>query len=205
MSGTEVTLVLGGCTLSTLDCEACEQYLSWLAKGDVAPEGTAGLRWALAHSDEGVTWGRYDSGARVWRLGDQVVPEVSPSIRREALQELRIFGESAEVLIWRTDKGLRGRVIKDAPHTSDSPRPLDETRLLRGSYVVKPCEHGFTHISDQAGAEQVVPLEVTNERLPAAPVLLQVRHYYESDADTGAVRIAATRLVTLTSGDGHGA
>jgi hypothetical protein len=31
-----------------------------------------------------------------------------------------------------------------------------------------------------------------------------VRHYCEADAETGAVRIAATRLVSLAPGGAHG-
>ncbi|MGE4056659.1 MAG: CRISPR-associated protein Csx19 [Vicinamibacterales bacterium] len=213
MTAAEASPVLAGCDLSMLDYAACQRYLAWLLgeKEATEPEGATGLVWALAHSDDGVTWGRHDASAKVWRLGNQAVPEVSPPIRPEALQELRLFGEAGEVLIWRTDADLRGRMLLDAgpgadrPNESDSLRPSDESRILRGEHVVERSEHGFSHVGDRTGAEQVLPLEVTKEQLRAAQVRLEVRHYYESDADTGAVRIVATRLVRLTAGGSHGA
>lgn len=204
---------LAGCDLTPLDSPTCERYISWLLgeENTAVPEEASGLVWALAHCDDGVTWGCYDAAARAWRLGNQVAPEVSPPIRSETLQELRLFGEDGEVLIWRTDAGFQGRVLREADPAADrndeaNPlRPLDESRVLRGALVVAQCEHGFTHIGDGTGAEQVLPLAVSNEQLRNAQIRLNVCHYYESDADTGAVRIAATRFVTLTTGGSHGA
>jgi len=212
MNAGEAPLALAGFDPTPLESPACERYVSWLLgeENATAPEDASGLVWALAHCDDGVTWGRYDAAARAWRLGDQVAPEVSPPIRPATLQELRLFGERSEVLIWRTDAGLRGRVLSEAAPTADRDdeanplRPSDESRVLRGTLVVPECDHGFTRIGDGAGAEQVLPLAASDEQLRAAQVSLDVRHYYEADAETGAVRIAATRLVRLTPGGTHG-
>ena len=211
---TAATLALTGCHLEALDAAECARHLAWLLgeKEATEPERATGLVWALAHCDDGVTWGRYNAAAKVWRLGNQVAPEVSPPIRPETLQELRLFGETSEVLIWRIDAALRGRILRetDPPaDRSDRSNPLrpspDETRILHGDHVVAQCEHDFSHIGDRTGAEQVLPFAVTDEHLRITRVRLQVRHYYESDAETGAVRIAATRLVKLTQGGSHGA
>jgi CRISPR-associated protein (TIGR03984 family) len=215
MTALESPLALAGCELASLDSSTCERYVSWLLgdENTPTPEGATGLVWALAHCDDGVTWGRYDQAARAWRLGNQVAPGVSPPIRPETLQELRLFGEDAEVLIWRTDAGLRGRVLRHSDFAADRDdaagplRPLDESRIVRGSLALAQCEHGFTHIGDGTGAEQVLPIEVSDEQLRAARIRLVVRHYFEADGETGTVRIAATRLVrlaSLASGGGHG-
>lgn len=214
MNAVEAPLALAGCKLGPLDSSTCQQYLCWLrGERNEAPDSAIRLVWALAHCDDGVTWGRYDQAARAWRLGNQVAPGVSPPIRPETLQELRLFGEDAEVLIWRTGAGLRGRVLRDSDFAADRDdaagplRPLDESRIVRGSLVLAQCEHGFTHIGDGTGAEQVLPLSVSGEQLQSARVRLDVRHYHEADETTGAVRIAATRLVrlaSLASGGGHG-
>lgn len=209
---TSTSPVLAGCELWVLDSAACEPYLAWLlGEGEaVAPAGTA-LNWALAHCDDGVTWGRFDAETKVWRLGNQVAPSVSPPIRRQSLQELRLFGDTSEVLIWRREGKLRARVIRehspaaDPDDASNPLRPSNESRMLRGDHVVARYEHDFTHVGDRTGAEQVLPLAVTPEQLRMGRVRLAVRHYYESDSETGAVRIAATRLFTLTSGGSHGA
>jgi CRISPR-associated protein (TIGR03984 family) len=212
MNTAEAPLALAGCDLTPLDSVTCERYVSWLlGEGDAAATGVSpGLVWALAHCDDGVTWGTYDAGAKTWHLGNRVAPEVSPPIRSKTLQELRLFGEGGEVLIWRTDEGLQGRFLREAEPPIDRSdeanplRPLDEPRILRGTLVLAECEHGFTHVGDGAGAEQVLPLAVNKEQLRAAQVRLDVRHYYEVDEVIGAVRIAATRLVRLTVGGAHG-
>lgn len=216
-----------GCSIEALDGAMCGRYLAWVLGGqgvtvaegvietssDVPirgvtgeqhaelPIGTDKVVWCLAHCDDGITWGRYDVGTKAWRLGSTVVPTVSPRIRYETLQELRIFGQSGEVLIWRADSELRGRLLLDTnPSTGkDDPlRPSDERRILRGDSVRSNAERDFTYIADSAGAEQVIPLKVANSDLNARRVRLHMRHYWEQDPDIGAVRIAATRLVELS-------
>ena len=95
-------------------------------------------------------------------------------------------------------------MLRDAgsPTEPDDPlRTSDERRILRGDTVRSALRQGFTHITDRAGAEQVIPLTVTADHLQRRLVRLHVRHYWEEDSDedapTGAVRIAATRLVGL--------
>lgn len=213
MTAADTSPALAGCDLSPLDSAACRPYLAWLLgeNGADVPKEAGGLVWALAHCDDGVTWGCYDAEAKAWQLGDRVAPQISPPIRLQTLQELRIFGEPGEALIWRAEEGIRGRLLRETTpvsnrsDTSNPLRPSDESRILRGDRVVASGEHGFTHIGDRAGAEQVLPLTVTTKQLQAGQVRLLLRHYYESDAGTGAVRIAATRLVTLMLGGGHDA
>lgn len=213
MTSAEANSALSGCEVTKLEAATCQRYLAWLLGEDDAakPQGATGLVWALAHCDEGVTWGRFDPKLNIWRLGNQVAPDVSPPIRRESLQEVRLFGQSGEVLIWRTEEGLQGRMLCDSgpssSHTDPSIfiPPSNESRILRGSYVIRSYEHGFSRVGDVTGAEQVLPLEVTNEQLRSGQVRLEVRHYFESDASTGAVRVAASRLVGIIAGGKYGA
>ncbi|HDH26706.1 MAG TPA: hypothetical protein ENH00_11040 [Actinobacteria bacterium] len=163
------------------------------------------FKWALAHCDDGVTWGTFDTDLSSWRLGSEVVPDVSPPIREQTIQELRLFGETGEVLIWRTEEGLRGRILHelippaDRTDEMDPLRPSDEARILRGDSVRGGSEPGFTRVVDRTGAEQVIPADTTAEQLRKRRVRLQVRHYWEQDPESGAVRIAATRLLKLTT------
>lgn len=194
-----------GCVIRPVETDA---YLAWLLGGQQAaiPEDATGLVWALAHCDDGVTWGRYAvPDAPSWNFGNQFFPDVSPAIQRESLQELRIFGKKAEVLIWRTDSGLRGRMLResdppaDRNDVSDPLRPSDESRIVRGDECLETPQSGFAHVADRTGAEQVIPLEVSDQQLQKRLIRLCVRHYYEQDRESGAVRIAATRLVDLTT------
>lgn len=195
-----------GCVIQPINAAA---YLSWLLgeQSETIPKDTVGLVWALAHCDDGVTWGRRSGpGAPSWNFGNQFFPDVSPAIRRERLQELRIFGTDAEILIWRTDSGLRGRMLRenDPPagrNLSDPLRPSDESRIVRGDRLIGTSESGFSRITDRTGAEQVIPIEVSDQQLQKRSVRLCVKHYYNQDGESGAVRIVATRLVKLTAED----
>lgn len=213
MTWIESASVLDGCELAALDSARCGQYLSWMLgeDGAASPEETHGLRWALAHCDDGVTWGCFDAERKVWHLGSHVAPKISPQVRAESLQEVRFFGEAREVLIWRAGRDLRGRVLQDGDlasrpgATSSSLRPSDESRILRGVHVIAQCEHEFTHVGDHTGSEQVLPLAVTTDQLRAGRVRLAARHYFESDEETGVARVAATRLVKLATEVPYGA
>lgn len=213
MTGSESSSVLDGCELAALGSARCGLYLSWLLgkDGSAPPEEAHGLRWALAHCDDGVTWGRFDAEQQVWRLGSDVAPKISPQVRAESLQEVRFFSEAREVLIWRAGRDLYGRVLQDGDRmsrpgaTSSSLRPSDESRILRGVSAITQYEHDFTHVGDHTGSEQVLPLAVTTDQLRTGRVRLAARHYFESDSETGVARVAATRLVKLVTEVVYGA
>jgi CRISPR-associated protein (TIGR03984 family) len=151
--------------------------------------------WVLAHCDDGVTWGRLKSGG--WHLGSAVFPDLSPQPSPTNLQEMRLFSRTHEVHIWRADGGFRGRIVRDdGPVVGDDPTcPVDETRILLGTRVLHQ-RNGFTRLGDGRGAEQAVPVELSQIDVSHPPVL-RVRHYFTRDRQTGAVFVVLTRLVDL--------
>lgn len=195
---------VAGCDIAPMESAECETYLRWLAgeDGPAAPAGATDFTSALAHCDDGVTWGKWDAAENRWRTGNEAFSKISPLVRRETLQELRLFGEAGEVLIWRTEAGFRGRKLRDRDEAvPESLRPDTEDRILRGDFVREKLADGFSCIADLAGAEQVVPMEVSEGALKTRRVRLQVRHYFQRDEqNTGAVRVAATRLVGISGG-----
>ncbi|WP_129675900.1 CRISPR-associated protein Csx19 [Candidatus Chloroploca sp. Khr17] len=211
MTGSDHSVQLFGCDLLPLDAVACEQYLAWLIgeAGTAEPNALGSARWLLAHSLDGITWGRYERTTQTWLLGHTIAPEISPPLQRQMLLELRIFGAAGEVLIWRTDDGLRGRVLREdgEAYQRDNPlRPADEERIVLGRHILETHHTaGFTHVRDGTAKEQVLPLVVSEQDLRSGKVRLVIRNYYEADATTGVVRIAATRLVKLTIGGNDGA
>lgn len=184
---------LSGVSIERLSGDRCVSIVDWLAGRAESPALGPELHWALAHSDDGVTWFRRDPNG--WRSGHGVYPEISPPLRAPRLQELRVFGVEAEVLIWRAEGGLRGRLATDAAVEKDAPPPLDEARLLRGEGPGVAMAGEFTHVQDAAGAEQVLPL-LWPCQVAERPAL-RCRHYFECCPETGVSRVALTRLLEV--------
>lgn len=184
-----------GCQIERLDHTASKAWLDWVLGHATAPMELGAPAWALCHCDDGVTWGRLESGA--WKLGSSVFPDLCPTPSEISIQELRVFSRAAEVLLWRADDGLRGRVLWDSvpPLSDGATRPADEDRLLLAGRGGEPRD-GFTRVGDGTGAEQALPLRVTDGPSTSWPRLC-VRHYFARDAETGGVRVAATRLVEV--------
>ena len=190
---------LEGCTIKPLDCQRCQSVVDWITGGGLPVAGFDGLVWVLAHCRDGVTWGQFDRGSRSWRLSSTPFPDLSPKITGLNLIEMRLFGPEEEVLIWHARKGFSGRRLLDE-QTQDqkSPtKPDDETRILLGDRLVDDAKEGFTRVSTASGMEQAVPLECEDGDFTGGrqPLRLKVRQYFEQDAQTGAVRVAASRLV----------
>jgi len=179
---------IGGARIDPLDAAQVNAWLDWLTSTGPTPAEPHNVLFALAHCDSGVTWGYLDD-QRQWQLGTAVDPGLCPVPTARSLHELRLFGYTAEVLIWRGDDGLQGRILADdqtAFERSDALRPLNEGRRLRGKRGDQ--RNGFVPYVDVGGSQHLAP--------SAFPEEFSVRHYLEQDPATGAVRIAVTRLVS---------
>lgn len=187
------------CTFEQLDHEACLGYLSWLTQGAGDRTSDLSVEWLLAHCYDGVTWGRLGED-HSWQVSSMVFPDLCPCISASNLLELRLFGQEREILIWRTEGGFFGRSLKDqlVLEKTDPCRPDNETRILMGNKY-RELKEGFTLIATARGMQQAVPLECTVDHFSGNrwPLRLTVRHYFEEDKKTGAVRIGASRLVNV--------
>lgn len=190
-------MTLAGCTVDALASEACGGLLAW-ALGEPAPQHEDELRWLLAHGDDGITWGFRDVGG-TWQLASTRFPEIAPAIAAETLSTLRLFGPTQEVLMWRTDGTLEGRRVTDGGDVAeDWLRPKSEQRVVLGDRLLERRD-GFARVGSPTGAELVVPLDLPDDCFRGGrwPLRLEVRHYFQALADSGAVRIAMTRLVDM--------
>jgi len=151
------------------------------------------LRWLLAHADDGVIWGQVrDDGLH---LSSAVFPSVSPPLRAETLQQARLFGPEAELLLWKNETGWQARIIQDA--SGENGEYYDETHLLWGTDV-EERQDGFALLREgREGLRHAPPLP---ENVPP-PVHLRVRHYVKYDSD-GQAYIAYSRLVALETQGG---
>lgn len=189
-----------GCTIETLDNEACQPYLFWVIDSVELGQHIKDIAWLLAHCHDGVTWGCLNDD-QSWRLSSKFFPELCPYISKSNLLEIRLFGLDREILIWRTEKGFSGRCLIDKPgqKNNDPCRPDDEIRILLGDRVLETTKEGFTRVRTKSGMEQAIPLECADKDCIEGrwPFRLKMRHYFEKDMKTGAVRVAASRLVKV--------
>ena len=160
-------------------------------------------QWVLAFADDGVIWGRFDGDGGL-RLSSDIAPLVSPQLRQETLQELRLFGEEAELLLWRDGRGnWRARVLRDTGATEPDNVEcwrFDEDQILWGTDGELLGSSGFTLMTDgEQGMQHVVPLKAQGKwSVDSRPLRLTVRHYVETDKN-GMARVVASRLVKIHS------
>lgn len=197
------------------DAKDSAVLLNWLTE----QAKTHGSCFLLAHLDDGVVWGemfgdRLVLASEVLReMEPQNNPEVkaaydfTPPLRLETLQQARLFGENAELLLWRDgDNKLSARLIKDTndPTSADWLEYFDEPQLLWGTHGIPAkiesdheLNEKFTLIWEGSqGMHQIIPIKLEvddNSKIVKnkAPKL-RVRHYLNKE---GEARIMASRLV----------
>ena len=192
---------LYGCTLTSFS--KGKELLAWVrGEGEAVPEA-AGTCWLLAHCDDGVVWGRYDTTQGNWKLSSGPFPCISPELKEDNLQQLRLFGEDMEVLIWRTENNFQGRILQDAKDPDEKElHPLKEKRILVGDRILDEPDDNFTLVGDAGGSRHAVPIcckaeDFEKRGRPHWPLRLAVKHYLTQDQDTGVVRVTASRLVEV--------
>ncbi|MCB9422746.1 MAG: TIGR03984 family CRISPR-associated protein [Ardenticatenaceae bacterium] len=160
--------------------------VDWLAK-----QGSP-YRWLLAHTFDGIIWGRLDVGG--WQLSSGMLPS-SPQFIQAELLELRLFGATSEAYVWRDGADLYYRTILDGSGVSYD--YYDETYILWGTSS-KPAKNDFTILSDGAqGLRHAVPFKINMPEGNGRPARLIMRHYIERHKETGLARIKMSRLQAL--------
>lgn len=166
-------------------------FITGPANWIVAQARKFGLRYLLAHADDGVIWGRIDNDGL--HISHGIAP-TSPPLRASTLQQARIFGLPGEVLLWRDDDGWHARFATDTPGNDDD--IIDEDHILSGN-TVETVKDGFTLLREGAqGMRHAVPIVITAEQLKHHQLRLRVRHYITENED-GEASITMSRLVQL--------
>lgn len=170
-----------------------------------AQPGVGREAWFLAHADDGVIWGKLRDGTLV--TSNEIFSHISPPLRAETLQEARLFGEKAEVRIWRDRRGFSACRIED--QDSEGAEAFDETYVLWGTRMEKQ-DQGFTLVTEgRQGLRHAVPLQIEETTLGSSgttkhPLRLRVRHYIAYDEESGQAFLALSRLVELFTEGGQG-
>jgi len=191
----------GGPDPTALGGDATGAARQWLLK-QARAHTDHGLRWLLAHADDGVIWGRFDDdgGALVTSheaaRGDGDAPAVCPPLRTATLQQARLFGAGGELLLWReggADRRLRARLIHDTERDADWQQSFDERQMLWGTGG-RALDHGFFFWKHGAeGLRHALPFPPDRSGDDdLRPRRLVVRHYLSPE---GPARVVASRLV----------
>jgi len=152
--------------------------------------------WLLAYAEDGVIWGKLEHGKLALPQTD------TPPLAPLTLLEARLFGETGEIHIWRTDDGFRACRVTE--HASEF-GAFDEWQRLWGTEADGTSNpgDGFTLLVDgQEGLRHAVPIDVrphhfTKRHPRFQPALIQTHHYFQVDEKTGVTSIALSRLVSI--------
>jgi CRISPR-associated protein (TIGR03984 family) len=160
-----------------------------------------GLKWLLAHADDGVIWGRFE-GTKLVTSHEAAADhagarESCPPLEGETLREARVFSEKAELFLWRgVDRQWCGRVIRDAREGEEPTweEAYDEAQMLWGT-TSQPLDQDFTlMVHGSQGQRHALPMRImSRDGRPVLPRLV-VRHYLGPD---DIATIVASRLVKL--------
>lgn len=157
--------------------------------------------WWLAHSDDGLVWGRNING--VWHCSaEESFGGFSVGLSEDNLQTLRVFGEEAELMVWRRNGNWKGRVLQDGDNVPPTFQPICEDQVLFGQFedADSAQQGGLFSLQRDGGTRQVVlPIGTPEER--ALPLIgqewrLRVKHHVEQEA-SGAMRVVGSRLVKV--------
>lgn len=164
------------------------------------------LPYLLAHAEDGVIWGRFDTDNGSLITAREVFPECKfPELRLNTLQQCRFFGKTGEVLLWNSSGKWRSRLILETKAseliTKKQIGLIPESQILWGTKGQENKVHGFTLLSDGSqGLKHAVPIIDINfdadEKELKRPVKLEVHHYFCYDSD-GVAQIFLSRLVSL--------
>ncbi|MDY7006113.1 MAG: CRISPR-associated protein Csx19 [Cyanobacteriota bacterium] len=119
-----------------------ENLIVWIEK----QANQSQLNYLLIHGEDGIIWGKCENSELI--TPNQAFPnENLPELRLETLQQCRIFGEKAEVLLWRKTNNWKARLIPDNSNVDYIP----EEQIIWGTKGEE--QNGFTFLSD--GSEEL--------------------------------------------------
>ncbi|MGB0384011.1 MAG: type III-D CRISPR-associated protein Csx19 [Ardenticatenaceae bacterium] len=172
----------------TVDDSFNDDPASWLVKQ--AQEH--GLRYLLAHADDGVIWGRVDDDKLL--TSHDVMPKYSPKLCSITLQQCRLFSQRGELLLWNDEGQWCARLVTD--HNISEEDYFEEKQILWGDKVDRVDKKTtFSFMREGAqGMRHAVPIYVLKEEAQNRRLRLIVRHFITYNND-GEASIRTSRLV----------
>lgn len=145
--------------------------------------------YVLVHADDGVIWGIVKDGNLT--LDWHVYPELKVLLRWETVQQLRLFGSTAERFVWRDHTGWRS-----AYKTDDDDDEVIKQHMLLWGEVNGPPDQGFCLCKEGAqGLMHAPPAGHLSGVGPGAQLRLVVHQSIQFDESHGQMVINNARLV----------
>ncbi|MCA9952118.1 MAG: TIGR03984 family CRISPR-associated protein [Anaerolineales bacterium] len=157
------------------------------------------LAYLLSHHDDGVVWGRFENEG--WTFSAEKFA-ISPEFSPETLQECRVFGETAELFIWRNGNNTLQASLLLEDENSKQMKCFDQQQLLWGDTSEQQRDN-FTILAESSqGLRHAVPINVylNRNQYPPHRVALKVRHYIAYDNHQAYVkwsRLTGIKQVTV--------
>lgn len=193
----KISTIASAITPVTVEAAFAVDPAGWL----LAQAQTHQLKYLLAHADDGVIWGKVEPDS-LWLSGNEK-PAVSPPLRAATLQQARLFGSNAELMLWRVNDGWSARLITDS--RDGDTLYYDEKQILWGNNRLKDeSNDNYTVTADgEQGFRQIIPLPSVGEQFANKnrPFYLMVRHYLTRDETSGLYRVTLSRLTNLNVED----
>lgn len=174
--------------------QTSNELVQWL----IEQENEVGSQcWLLGYADDGVIWGKIDDHKMV-TAADVFNPEYPgtfPVLNLDKLQKASLFGERAEIRLFRRGGSWLALKIEENPF-ADVSDSFVRTYILWGNRA-RARIGGWTWVEDgQLGIHQALPLEMP-EKILHRIIRIDIRYYIDYEDDHGQARIAAKRLCNL--------
>lgn len=172
------------------DISTTDALYDWLSQ--FATEGDI----LLAHAVDGVIWGRISNGQLQPLTSHHIDPKISPELRVETLQQLRLFNAERELYLWRDGDGWQARHANEF-HDENDPAVLEEYHILWGTKGTLK-KHGFTLLEDGSqGLRHIIPIDASGVNEKNIRACMWVHHYLDKDSETGVASIVYSRLAGI--------
>jgi CRISPR-associated protein (TIGR03984 family) len=179
------------------DIPATEVLYDWLlhymTDGDIL----------LAHAVDGVIWGKVVDGQL--SISHDVDSKISPELRVETLQQLRVFNAERELYLWQDRGGWQACYANEFPDENVH-AVLKEHHILWGTKGILQ-KHGFTLLEDGSqGLRHIIPIDASGvnenqdekkKKRQQVRAALNIHHYLKTNDETGVASIVYSRLAGI--------
>lgn len=149
--------------------------------------------YVLAHANDGVIWARVEG--QVLITAHEAGDSNAPNLDLDQLQQMRLFGETGEVMLWRHASSWRFRTVSDAADGPEACPYYDEKQMLWGTESTL-LKSNFSLLTEgKQGQRHAVPIAVAGTLSDTRRVTMTLRHYLNNDSHPA--RVVLSRILAI--------